>query len=187
MIMSKGGVKILNNPKLNLNFALWMGIWGGLYVFLYSVSPLASYGVMYATYIAFPIYFNGGAKKEEFFNYACSSVLGVVWGLIFLQGIEFFSSLGLSSALAQAVTVCVVTIICAAIHLILLDKTVFNKLPAIFGAVAATFSTGGTKIVPLIITLLLGVVLTYVSAFALTILDSKGNWKIKSSDSPEVD
>lgn len=169
----------MNQPKLNLNFAIWMGVLGGIYVFFYCISPLASYGVMYATYIAFPIYFNGGAKKEEFFNYTFSSILGVVWGIIFLKGIEILSSLGVSSELSQALTVCILTIVCASLHLIILDKTFFNKLPAIFGAIAATFSTGGEKAVPIMITLFLGVVLAYASAYALKILDADGNWKIK--------
>ncbi|WP_438790297.1 DUF1097 domain-containing protein [Enterococcus sp. DIV0756] len=169
----------MNNPKFNLNFALWMGVLGGIYVFLYCISPLASYGVMYATYIAFPIYFNGGAKKDEFFNYAFSSILGVLWGIVFLQGIEILSSLGISSELSQALAVCILTTICASLHLIILDRTFFNKLPAIFGAIAATFSTGGEKAIPLMITLFLGVALAYISAYALNILDSEGNWKFK--------
>jgi len=158
------------------NWSIWIGLWTGLYTLAYILSPLGEYGVMWATYVALPIYFLSGVKKSEFLNYAVSGVTGVGWGLVYITLTSLLISQGMSDLWANGLVCFVVTAVCLIIHFILLDKTPLNKVPAIFGAIASTFSTGGEKILPLMITLVLGTCLAYIFNWGLNILDEKGRW-----------
>jgi hypothetical protein len=170
-----------NMNRYLFNFSAWIGFWAGLYVILYMISPLKDYGVLYATFVAFPIYFTGGAKKEEFLNYSLSFVLGVCWGFVFLKAIIYLINKGVPVSVSQGVVVGVLAFACLAIHLIITGKTWFNKVPAMFGAIALVFSTGGEKLVPLMITLVLAAVLTVVCQEGTRFLTPEGKWKFSKT------
>ena len=59
------------------NWCVWIGLATGVYSAIYLLTPLKNYGVIYATFIALPIYFISGAKREEYFNFTISNITGV--------------------------------------------------------------------------------------------------------------
>lgn len=159
------------------NWSIWIGLATGVYTALYLISPLAQYGVVYATFIALPIYFISGAKKEEYFNFTVSNVTGVAWGWLYITAITWLISMGMNSVLSNALCCGIITIVCCAFHFIVTPNTFFNKLPAMFGGIAAAFSTGATKIIPLMITLVLGSTLALVCDMGTRLLTQEGHWK----------
>ncbi len=159
------------------NWCVWIGLATGVYVVLYILSPLNDYGVVYATFVALPIYFISGAKRGEYLNFAFSGVTGVAWGWLYLQGIFWMLGLGFSNIVSQGLVCGIVTVICCAFHFIVTPNTPFNKLPAMFGGIAVAFSTGGTKIVPLMITLVLGATLALICNEGTNLLTEDGRWK----------
>lgn len=159
------------------NWTVWISVWSAIYTFLYLISPLAQYGVVYCTFVGLPIYFLSGAKKEEFLNFAISFVTGVAWGWFYIFCInKLVAATGMSSPLASAIVILVVTIVCVGFHFIVTPNTVFNKVPAMFGGISMMFSTGGTKVVPVAVTLVFGVCLAYLCNLGLRFLDEDGNW-----------
>lgn len=159
------------------NWSVWIGLVSGIYVFLYVISPLYEYGVMYATFTALPIFFTAGASRKEYFNYAASNVAGVAWALIYLACIGLLAGWGLSDALSQGLSVFVCTVACCAIHFVPLGKTWLNKPAAMFGAISATFSTGGARWGALILTLVLGVTMALICNEGANLLTADGRWK----------
>ena len=75
-------------------WSLWIGGWTGIYVICYLFSPLAKYGCIWITFVALPIFFNGGALRKDFFPQIVSSWLGVAWGLIMLFFANVFAGIG---------------------------------------------------------------------------------------------
>lgn len=165
------------NNRFLFNWCVWIGLATGVYVALYILSPLNDYGVVYATFVALPIYFISGAKRNEYLNFAVSGVTGVAWGWLYIFAIGWMLSLGISNIVAQASVCTVLTIVCCAFHFIVTPKTFFNKLPAMFGGIAVAFSTGGTKIIPLMITLVLGTTLALICNEGTHLLTEDGYWK----------
>ena len=166
--------------KYLFNWCVWIGLATGVYTALYMLSPLSQYGVVYATFVALPIYFISGAKKEEYFNFISSNVVGVLWGWLYLTLIVWMIGLGVNDIVSNAVVCGVITVICCAFHFICTPKTPFNKLPAMFGGIAVCFSTGGAKIVPLMITLVLGSTLALICQEGTRLLNDDGSWKFLS-------
>lgn len=162
------------------NWSVWIGLATGVYTALYLISPLAQYGVVYATFIALPIYFISGAKREEYFNFTVSNVTGVAWGWVYFAGIGWLIQVGMGATLSTALACGVITVVCCAFHFIVTPNTLFNKLPAMFGGIAAAFSTGATKIVPLMITLVLGSTLALICNEGTRLLTEDGRWKFLS-------
>lgn len=161
--------------KYRVNWSIWIGVMTGIYVLLYLMSPLAQYGIIWMSFIALPIYFNGGAKPEEYIHYALSSIAGVVWGLIFLFFIGVFADMGMSPAISNALGCGIFTIFCC-FHMLVPDKVLLSKVPAMFGGIAATFSQGGEKILPIMITLVLGVTLGMICGLGTKFLKEDGSW-----------
>ncbi|WP_168356567.1 DUF1097 domain-containing protein [Petralouisia muris] len=159
------------------NWAVWIGVVSGIYCFLYSLTPLADYGVMPATFTALPIFFTAGAQRKEYFHYAASNIMGVVWGLLYLMGITAIAGY-VGAAAANGIVVGLVTIVCCAIHFIPTGATWLNKPAAMFGAISSTFWIGGdkTKVIPLMITLVLGVTLALVCQEGTNFLTEEGKW-----------
>ena len=56
------------------------------------------------------------------------------------------------------------------------DKTLINKVPAMFGGISACFSQGGEHIIPIMITLCLGVSLGLLCNEGLHFLAEDGSW-----------
>lgn len=159
------------------NWAVWIGLVAGIYVLIYALSPLNAYGVMYASFVALPIFFTAGAAPKEFPNYACSGVMGVIWGEVYLWLITKLIVAGMNAAIAMALVVAVCVAVQCAIHFIPTGGTWINKPAAMFGGIAVTFSTGGAKAIPLAITLVLGAGLAVVCGLGTRLLDGEGKWK----------
>lgn len=167
------------------NWTVWISAWSALYTLLYLISPLGSYGVVYATFVALPIYFLSGAKKEEFFNFAVSFVTGAAWGWLYIVAINWMcKNWGLSGPVSSALAVLVITIVCVGFHFIVTPNTVFNKVPAMFGGISVMFSTGGAKVVPVMITLVLGTCLAFLCNLGLKFLTPEGKWCLPGKGSP---
>lgn len=174
------------NKRFLINWAIWMGVTSGIYTFIYSFTPLIDYGVIWATFVALPIYLTSGGKKEEMINYICSAPTGVLWGIVFLTATAWVSELNASIPVANLVVTMVVTIVCVSLHTTVLSKTWFNKVPAIFGGIASTlasqnYTPNGEHWIPLAITLVCGVILGYINNYGQFLLTDAGRWKIGAS------
>lgn len=163
-----------------INWSAWIGLFSGIYVFLYCNSPLLAYGVMPATFVALPIYFLSGAKKEEFIPFASSAVLAVLWGWLYLYCSGVLAGMGLPNPVVQFIVVGIVTFIVCAFHFTATTGIVFSKVPMMFGAIASSFLTdvgsNPEKIVPLMLTLVLGCVLALVCNAGTYFLTEDGHW-----------
>lgn len=159
------------------NWSVWIGLVSGIYVFLYVLSPLYGCGVMYATFTALPIFFTAGASRKEYAHYAASNIMGVGWGVVYMGCISVLAGWGFSDAAAMGLTVFACTVGCCAVHFIPCSRTWLNKPAAMFGAISAVFSTGGTQLGALVITLVLGVTLALICNEGAKLLTSDGRWK----------
>ena len=108
--------------------------------------------------------------------------MGVIWGWIYIFLIGAGIKAGINDVVSNAVVCGVVTVICCAFHFIVTPKTPLNKLPAMFGGIAVCFSTGGTKIVPLMITLVFGSTLALICQEGTRLLTEDGHWKFLSKE-----
>lgn len=167
--------------KYMVNWALWIGMMSGLYVFLYLLTPLAAYGVIWMTFVALPIYFNGGAKPEEYLSYVVSMAIGVVWGLIYLFLIGALIEAGVNAVFSTAFVVGVICALQCAVHFTLTAKTPVKMVPIMFGAVSMCFSQGGANVVPVFLTLFGGLTLALVCGLGTRLLTEEGNWKFLSA------
>jgi len=167
--------------KYRINWGIWIGVMTGIYVFLYLNSPLAQYGIIWITFIALPIFFNGGAARQDYFSYFLSNIAGVAWGLIFLFFIAVFANF-MSDVLATALGCLIFTALCC-LHMLVPNKFLFNKVPAMFGGISATFSQGGENVLPVILTLLCGVTLALICNEGRNFLSESGSWTFKKSKS----
>ncbi|MCL1996436.1 MAG: DUF1097 domain-containing protein [Defluviitaleaceae bacterium] len=163
--------------RFKLNWCIFIGLATGLYAGLYLISPLAEAGVIYVTFVALPIFFLAGAKREEYPNFAISNITGVLWGMGYIFLINWMIAQGVNDVLSTALVCVVITIICCAFHMIVTPNTVFNKLPAMFGGISAAFSTWGEHMIPLMITLVFGTTLALIMTEATKLLTPEGHWK----------
>lgn len=133
------------------------GVLCGIYVFVYNYIPITK--LLWMTFVALPIYFGSGAKREEFPHYVVSVIVGVVWGFIYLKLIGVLAGAGLGINVTMLLVVGVVTLIMCAIHLCVTNNTWANKLPMMFGAVACMFSQNGQAAGSILLTLVGGLIL----------------------------
>lgn len=150
------------SAKNKVLWGIWIGLVTGIYTVLYLISPLGQYNLMWISFIALPIYFNAGAQRKDYAAYVVSDVVGVVWGLVFLWAIGAAIAANMSPVVATTIVVGAFTGICCIVHFFVPDKGLANKLPAMFGAIAATFSQNGENAVVIAITLVLGSTLALV-------------------------
>ncbi|MDK2957306.1 MAG: hypothetical protein PWQ57_2802 [Desulfovibrionales bacterium] len=160
-----------------VNWSIWIGFWSGVYVYIYLLTPLAGYGVIWMTFVALPIYFNGGAKREEFVNYAVSAVIGVLWGLAYLYCIGWLVDVGVEAKLSTALVIFVLTTAVCAVHFLMPKALQMKAVPVMFGAIASMFSQNGGKVLPAICTLIGGVFLGLLCNEGSKLLNEKGRWK----------
>jgi hypothetical protein len=190
-MFEEGFIKMPTTKRGFFNWCVWIGIWTGIYTAVYLlITPLAAFGVISVTFIALPIYFISGANKKELPNFAVGNVTGVLWGLVYILSTDLLISFGLNGTVATALACGVVTLICCSFHMIVTPNTVFNKLPAMFGGISATFSqwgnigSVGTEDFPLIgalmLTLVFGRALALLMATGTRFLTESGRWKFLS-------
>lgn len=167
----------MNTTRGLVNWSAWIAVFTAIYCVLYVLSPLGKYGLMWATFVALPIYFITGAPRKEFWNFFLCYPIGVGWGIVYLWLIDVLSGV-MEPNLGFTLGVLIVTFVLVAIHLAFLRNTPLNKVPAVFGGISTCFSTGGTNAVPLIITLLLGCSLAVLLAYGGELLTEDGRWKL---------
>ncbi|MDR1835369.1 MAG: DUF1097 domain-containing protein [Fusobacteriaceae bacterium] len=146
--------------KVKIAWSAWIGILTGLYLIIYLNTPLGQHKVVWMSFVALPIYFNGGAKRSEFFHYSLSYIIGVLWGALMLKGLGAAApSIGMIPAMG--IVVGLLTIACCAIHMMLPEKALLTKVPAIFGGMACAFACSflGEPISIAMITLVGGTIL----------------------------
>lgn len=168
------------------NWAVWIGLLAGLYCLVYVlITPLFSFGVLPVTFVAFPLYFIAGAKKEDLLGFLTSAAAGVAWGCLYLYLIGLLMGWGVPAAVAFGLVLFVCTAILCAFHFIVTSKVVFNKVPMIFGALACTFMQGDILVSPhkwwvLILTLCLGILLAFACQCGTLLMRPDGRWKFLS-------
>lgn len=140
-------------------WTVWIGVASGIYCYIYSLLPIASYNVIWMSFVALPIFFGAGAKIEEFPHYFCSLLSGVIWGVFYLFCIGKLVSGGLDPNISMFVVVSILTIICIGFHMNITGNTVIGKIPMIFGGLAMAFSQGGQNLIAIIGTLTGGLIL----------------------------
>jgi hypothetical protein len=133
--------------KVLIKWSVWMGAFTFVYCFIYVLLPIYKEGIMWMTFVALPIYLNGGAKLKEFPNYFFCMIMGIVWGKICVWSIAGLTAImpaGLFfDALNMGIACGGVTVICCIIHFTVTGKTWLNIIPMMFGAISMTFSQGG--------------------------------------------
>lgn len=169
------------NKRFLINWAIWIGVFSGIYCLIYVNLPLPTQSLMWMTFVGLPIYFNGGAKREEYFSYVFSMLAGIAWGLIYLYFIGIFATAGVSVPITLLVVVALVTIACVVVHLVFLGNTWLNKVPIIYGAISMTFSQNGQNLTTVIITLLGGLTLGLICQEGTKLLDEQGRWSLGKS------
>ncbi len=154
----------------------------GLYCMIYALTPLLAFGVMPVSFVALPLFFIAGAKKEDLPGFLTSALAGVAWGCLYLWLIGLLTGAGLPLAVAFGLVLFVCTAALCAFHFIVTNKNVFNKVPMMFGALACTFMQGDILTSPhkwwvLILTLCMGVLLAYLCQCGTLLLGEDGRWK----------
>jgi hypothetical protein len=163
--------------KLLIKWSVWMGVFTFVYAFIYVLLPIYKEGIMWMTFVALPIYLNGGAKFKEFPNYFCSMIMGIIWGKIYLWCIAGLAAIFPEGIFFEALNMGLicggVTIICCIIHFTVTGKTWLNIIPMMFGAISMTFSQGGDlkKIPYIFLTLGGGVILAMICGLGPGLLD----------------
>lgn len=147
------------SKKTQIYWSVWIGVWTGIYVILYLISPLSQYGIIWCTFIALPIFFNGGAARADYFPQMVSSCVGVGWGWLMLYVAGIFG-VGMDGNVAMALSCGLLTITCCMMMMIP-QKALINKVPAMFGGISSCFGTYDAevpeKLIVLMVTLCLGV------------------------------
>jgi hypothetical protein len=155
-------------------WAVWIGVLSGIYCAIYSLIPFPNQNLIWISFVALPIYFNGGAKREEFPNYVASMIMGIIWAVVYLYGIGLLIKAGVSVPMTMMLDVGIMTIVVCAIHFTIAAKTWLNNVPIIFGALAVTFSQGGKDLLTIGCTMFGGILLALCCQEGLQVLEKWG-------------
>ena len=89
------------NKRGLINWAIWIGVVSGIYCAIYAVTIgaytdniLPGWHIIYVTFTALPIYFTAGAKREEFWQYIGSYLVGVLWAMLYLVCMDRLNAAG---------------------------------------------------------------------------------------------
>lgn len=197
------------SKKALVNWAIWIGVISGIYCIIYILTVgahtmnvvLPGYHVMCATFTALPIFFTAGAKREDYFGYLCSNLIGVAWGMLYLVAIDRLAPM-MPLWLNLFLSVGIICIIECALHFTVLGNLPISVVPAQFGAISSSFWCSNLAIAVLgeagktaangvynfaafpmlAITLLGGVTLALLCNEGLNFIDAEtGNWKMPGS------
>ncbi|MBA7505055.1 hypothetical protein ES706_03718 [subsurface metagenome] len=137
-----------------------------VYLWLYPLIIPESQQVPWAAFVAMPIYFIVGAKKEDFHKFFYSMLAGFFWAYMFLLPPSWLLNLygwRVSPIVTGALVVFVVNAPFLLTHLVwLANSTWLSVCPIMFGTVASTFATGGQRPFGLIVALTLGMLIALV-------------------------
>lgn len=155
-------------------WAIWIGVLSGIYVAIYSLIPFPNKNLIWMTFVALPIYFNGGAKRNEFPNYVASMIVGILWALLYLFGIGVLAKAGVSTPVTLLLDIGILTFVVCAVHLTITANTWINNVPIIFGALALTFSQGGKDLITIGCTMFGGILLALCLQEGVNVLGKLG-------------
>jgi hypothetical protein len=140
-------------------FSLWVSFVCAVFFFIYGYTGLT---VGWMSFVILAVYFGMSSKAKDVPAIFCSIIAGLIWGQLNFVFIGLMNSIGLSAAAGMFIGITVMTTITMGLHLTVLGKTLFNRLPFIFACVALTFSQGGKNEVGLASTLVAGLLLALV-------------------------
>ena len=108
-------------------------------------------------FIGLGLTFATGPEPKKTPNFIASLLAGIVWVLLYFQLDGFLHTLGMHPDLAFWLGIFILVILSAPLHLIVLQKTWFNQLPLVYGAVTCVFMEGPEQVPGIIFALCLGV------------------------------
>lgn len=150
--------------------SLWVSFSCAVFFFLYGFT---GFTIGWMAFVILAVYFGMGSKAKDVPAIFCSIVAGLIWGqLNFVCNNFLMGTLGLSSEIGMFIGITLMTTITMGLHLTVLGKTLFNRLPFIFACVALTFSQGGKNEVQLVSTLIGGLVLALICSIGETYIFS---------------
>ena len=121
------------------------GIAFALITLLYFLIPVAN-GFLWCTYIGFFLTMAFGARREDLPNYIFSMLAGYVWAIGYVYVPSILESMfKMPHIAAFTFSELILTFLLIFIHIKYLSKTWFNKVPAVFAAVATIFAAGGLE------------------------------------------
>ncbi|MEG0379437.1 MAG: DUF1097 family protein [Eubacterium sp.] len=114
-------------------------------------------------FIGLGLTFASGPQLKTTPNYIASLLAGIIWVLFYFQLDAFLHTLGMPSDLAFWLGIFILVMLTAPLHLIFLEKTWFNQLPLVYGAVTCVFMEGPAQIPGVIMALTMGVLVAVVA------------------------
>lgn len=140
-------------------FSLWVSFACAVFFFLYGYTGLS---IGWMSFVILAVFFGMGAKAKDVPAIFCSIVAGLIWGQLNFAFLAFETAVGIPAQAAMFIAITLLTTITMGLHLTVLSKTPFNRLPFIFAGVALTFSQGGENELGLAFTLVAGLLLAFV-------------------------
>ncbi len=120
------------------------GIAFALITLIFTAVPFLN-GLLWAVYIGFFLTMAFGADKKQLPNYICSLLSGYIWAFGYMYGyILLEDQLHMPHIAALATAELILTFLLIFVHIRFLSNTWFNKVPAVFAAIATIFVSGST-------------------------------------------
>lgn len=145
-----------------------------LFIILWQYTPFNQY--LWTCFVTFFTYFATGAKREDFIGSGISSILGVLWGKVWIIGLVAMMGAGCSYTLTTIVVCGLATFGVCFVHGVLLGKTPVNKIPLAFAGVAVMFAVNGKDVGKIMVCFVAGLIM------ALAISELSNLWSKKAAE-----